>query len=313
MSRTKLAKARATLITTVLLCLAHSLFAPAANSAPREVTITLSADDNISGVAFMQIAEDKNNPPAPVVFSRTAVVTTEASILWVRVQDRALNWSAWVGVQVGGAPVIQDPLAKTVYVPVALVPYVPPAPTVETPTTLTPPSAPSAGASFGGSSGGVSVAAVEKIVETATVILSPVSETLTSAAPLPVVETSVVTTPVIDKNALVPNVASTPPGIKAVAPNAKVSVTTKLSSTGPRQVALGVNKAIALTMPSVIGTGSIKASITDSSGKKLTLTPTWDKKSGKITMPKLAFSKKGSYTVTTVVGKKTFKVTIKVS
>lgn len=75
----------------------------------RDVTVTLSTWDNLSGVTMMQIAEDKDNPPAAVPFETTTVVRTAADVLYVRIQDRALNWSPWVTLVIGGAPVIQVP------------------------------------------------------------------------------------------------------------------------------------------------------------------------------------------------------------
>jgi hypothetical protein len=71
---------------------------------PRNVTITLRAADNISGVTTMQIAEDKDNPPAAVAFETSSVVNTAANALWVRIQDRAGNWSPWVQIIVGADP-----------------------------------------------------------------------------------------------------------------------------------------------------------------------------------------------------------------
>ena len=76
---------------------------------PRDVTVTLSTWDNLSGVTMMQIAEDKNNPPPAVPYETTTVIRTAADVLYVRIQDRALNWSAWITLVVGGAPVIQTP------------------------------------------------------------------------------------------------------------------------------------------------------------------------------------------------------------
>ena len=71
---------------------------------PRDVRVTLRAADNISGVTMMQIAEDKNNPPTAVAFESSTVVNTAANALWVRIQDRAGNWSPWVQIVVGADP-----------------------------------------------------------------------------------------------------------------------------------------------------------------------------------------------------------------
>ena len=71
---------------------------------PRDVRVTLRAADNISGVTMMQIAEDKNNPPTAIAFESSTVVNTAANALWVRIQDRAGNWSPWVQIVVGADP-----------------------------------------------------------------------------------------------------------------------------------------------------------------------------------------------------------------
>lgn len=98
-------------LTTLLLIFAGSLLTNTVSFAadPRDVTVTLSIWDNLSGVTMMQIAEDKNNPPPAVAYETTTVIHTAADVLYVRIQDRAQNWSAWVTLVVGGAPVIQTP------------------------------------------------------------------------------------------------------------------------------------------------------------------------------------------------------------
>jgi uncharacterized protein (DUF2147 family) len=75
---------------------------------PRNVTLVLRAADNISGVVNMQIAEDRNNPRAAVPYETTTVVNTASNSLWVRIQDRAGNWSQWVEVIVGAEPYQND-------------------------------------------------------------------------------------------------------------------------------------------------------------------------------------------------------------
>jgi hypothetical protein len=75
---------------------------------PRDVTLILRAADNISGVVNMQIAEDRNNPRAAVPYETTTVVNTASNSLWVRIQDRAGNWSQWVEVIVGAEPYQND-------------------------------------------------------------------------------------------------------------------------------------------------------------------------------------------------------------
>jgi hypothetical protein len=103
---------------------------------PRDVTVTLSTWDNLSGVTMMQIAEDKNNPPPAVPYETTTVIRTAADVLYVRIQDRAENWSAWITLVVGGAPVVQTP------------------PQISTPTPSASPSASQAPPAAGGGGGG---------------------------------------------------------------------------------------------------------------------------------------------------------------
>lgn len=107
---------------------------------PRDVTVTLSTWDNLSGVTMMQIAEDKNNPPSAVPYETTTVVRTAADVLYVRIQDRAQNWSPWITLVVGGAPVVQTPPQIST-----------PAPSASAPA----PQAPAAGGGGGGGGGGV--------------------------------------------------------------------------------------------------------------------------------------------------------------
>lgn len=110
----------------------------------RDVTVTLNTWDNLSGVTMMQIAEDKNNPPAAVPYESSTVVRTAADVLYVRIQDRALNWSPWVTLVIGGAPVIQVPSQPASPRPSASA-------TPSTPAS----EAPAAGGGGGGGGGGV--------------------------------------------------------------------------------------------------------------------------------------------------------------
>jgi len=333
MRRLEKARVPYALILFALIGISHSVVLPSAHSAPREVTITLGADDNLSGVALMQIAENKNNPPAAIAFSRTSVVTTEANILWVRVQDRALNWSTWVEVQVGGAPVTRDPLAKTVYVPVEIVPYVPP-PSTPTPTPSTPtppPSTPTPTPSTPTptppaiSSTPISDTpppAITAPAETETVTVKTETETVkvipeivkaeTATASVQVTEKPSAATPSVSAEVLVTKAPSAPAGIKEIPAQTKPAVSVSVSSAPKSEVKVGVNKVLELKMPSTSGATSVKASITDATGKKLNLAVKVDKKTGKITMPKLSFSKKGTYVISTTIGKKTIKVSVTV-
>ena len=126
----------------LVLTLLGSLFSMTSSVAAdaRDVTVTLSTWDNLSGVTLMQIAEDKNNPPPAVPFETTTVIRTAADVLYVRIQDRALNWSSWVTLIVGGAPVIQVPSQPAT-----------PAPRESAPASQ----APAAGGGGGGGGGGV--------------------------------------------------------------------------------------------------------------------------------------------------------------
>jgi hypothetical protein len=326
MRRLEKARVAYALISIALIGISHSVVLPSAHSAPREVTITLGADDNLSGVALMQIAENKNNPPAAIAFSRTSVVTTEANILWVRVQDRALNWSTWVEVQVGGAPVTRDPLAKTVYVPVEIVPYVPtpstptPTPSTPTPTPSTPTPTPPAISSTPISD--TPPPAITAPAETETVTVKTETETVkviteivkaeTATASVQVTEKPSAATPSVNAEVLVTKAPSAPAGIKEIPAQTKPAVSVSVSSAPKSEVKVGVNKVLELKMPSTSGATSVKASITDATGKKLNLDVKVDKKTGKITMPKLSFSKKGTYVISTTIGKKTIKVSVTV-
>ena len=316
------------LVSVIFMSFVQSIALPQAHAAPRDVTITLSADDNLSGVVSMQIAENKDNPPAEIPYNRTAVVTTDARTLWVRVKDRALNWSEWVEVVVGGAPVIHDPLAKTVYVPVALVPYVPP-------TNATPPtqpqtsgggSAPSGGGSApsgGGFPSGISESSVavlgEKEVDPATekkAAKDSETKDAGSAAATPTPDKSVIAAPPakveVEQIAKAPAVAPAPAptGIKQVSSGTKAATSLSLTSTTQPKVALNVNSVLEVKLPTAVGSTTVTVSVTDSLGKKLSLPATVDKKTGKITLPKVAFGKSGTYQLTAIVGKKISKLTI---
>lgn len=131
---------KATLIALVLVFLG-TLFTSTTSVAAdaRDVTVTLSTWDNLSGVTMMQIAEDKDNPPPAVPYETTTVIRTAADVLYVRIQDRALNWSPWVTLIVGGAPVIQVPSQPAT-----------PRPSASAPAT----EAPAAGGGGGGGGGG---------------------------------------------------------------------------------------------------------------------------------------------------------------
>jgi hypothetical protein len=315
LNRSSLAKA---LTCIVLACLMQSVATPSAYSAAREVTITLGADDNISGVAWMQIAENKDNPPPAIPFNLSTVISTEASIIWVRVQDRALNWSTWVEVQVGGAPVTRDPLAKTVYVPVAIVPYVPtpstPTPSTPTPPSVTPPSVTPPPAISSAPTNDSPPPALTPQADTETVkVITELITTDTPTVGVPVPESPLVVTSPVKEEILIPKTPpAVPAGVKEIPAQTKPAVSVSVSSAPKSEVKVGVNKVLELKMPSTSGATSVKASVTDATGKKLNLDVKVDKKTGKITMPKLSFSKKGTYIISTIIGKKTIKVSVTV-
>ena len=108
---------------------------------PRDVTVTVQVSDNLSGAYMIQIAEDKLNPPAAIPYASSVVVRTAADILYVRVQDRALNWSEWVTSIVGNVPVIQNPSPT---------PTPTPSPTASATPTVAPPAAGGGGGGGGG-------------------------------------------------------------------------------------------------------------------------------------------------------------------
>jgi hypothetical protein len=75
-------------------------------TAPRNVTITLNAIDDISGVYMMEVTDDENNPGSPIPFSVNYSFVTASANVYVRLEDRAGNWTNWTTIPVGGAPVV---------------------------------------------------------------------------------------------------------------------------------------------------------------------------------------------------------------
>jgi hypothetical protein len=61
----------------------------------RTFKLKLSATDTISGVRYAQTAGLKASPDPRVRFKRTLSVQRSSAPRWVRVQDRAGNWSIW--------------------------------------------------------------------------------------------------------------------------------------------------------------------------------------------------------------------------
>lgn len=303
--------------------------AEGAHAAARDVTVTLAADDNLSGVAMMQIAEDKENPPAPIPFLRVSVVNTAATRLWVRVQDRALNWSNWVSVLVGGAPVIQDPLAKPTYTPVALTPYVP---SVDTSTTPPPTSPPSSGGGGGGSGGGF--AGAPTLVVTPPPALSEsntVAETATASASLipaapkaEVTEPTAPTTPgtstsstpaVVSPIAPAPLAPEKPTAtpLKTLTTPAKVFTALPVKFGGSATVSSPIAKPLQINLP--IGTSAVglKVSIVTPSGKSIAVVTSKSKTTKQVVVNQVQVLQKGTYTVTVISGTKKSVIKVRIN
>jgi hypothetical protein len=151
---------------------------------PRDVTLMLRAADNISGVVNMQIAEDRNNPRAAVPYETTTVVNTVSNSLWVRIQDRAGNWSQWVEVIVGAEPYQNDANFSA----------------TPTPTSSTPPGGGGGGGGFGGGGfigggGGFIGGGFLPIIEESTTVPSETSTAKPTASPSPVASPKPVLSP----------------------------------------------------------------------------------------------------------------------
>ena len=304
-----------------------------AHAAARDVTVTLAADDNISGVFMMQIAEDKENPPAAIPFVRVFVFNTAAPRLWVRVQDRALNWSAWVSVLVGGAPIIQDPLAKPTYTPVALTPYVPGADTSTTPPPSTPPSSGGGGGGFAGApalvitpptAGSLTLNESGTVAESVTVAASLDGDSIGAKAtdsaiastsmgasegspntaggaisPLAGLSTKVIPTP------------STP--IKALLLPSKIFTTVALKFGYVATATSPLSKPLKIDLPVGTSATGLKASLLAPSGKNYALQILIDKKSKKPAVAQIQFLQKGTYVVTITSGSKRAVVKVRVT
>lgn len=61
----------------------------------RRYRIRLRASDRVSGVAAAEVATSKKHPSAPVTFRSKLIIAARTLPRWVRVQDRARNWSHW--------------------------------------------------------------------------------------------------------------------------------------------------------------------------------------------------------------------------
>ena len=256
---------------------------------PRNVTIVLRAADNISGVVNMQIAEDRNNPGAVVPFETTTVVNTALNSLWIRIQDRAGNWSTWIEVVVGAEPYQNSPNFS--------------------PTPTASPQAPSGGGG-GGGGGGIGGggggfgggAGATPVIETTT---AP-SETATSSAsptPTPTVTTSSTPTPT-------PSASVTP----SPSPTKEVVVVTPKPTVRPdlvRPSAPTISKVLApgLSQVSAIQALTAKVSIPASTSSSVASAPVISASSGSPIAPLVkALPLNTKLTVTIVVGGKTIKL-----
>jgi outer membrane protein assembly factor BamB len=70
-------------------------FAASAVARSRSYRVSIKASDKTSGVAKLQAAAKKSKPGAAVRYRSKATVRSAAAPRYVRVQDRAGNWSAW--------------------------------------------------------------------------------------------------------------------------------------------------------------------------------------------------------------------------
>jgi hypothetical protein len=69
--------------------------ASAAAARARTYTIRVRARDNVSGVAGLQATANRSRPSKLQPYRTTARVKASSSRLWIRVRDRAGNFSRW--------------------------------------------------------------------------------------------------------------------------------------------------------------------------------------------------------------------------
>ena len=279
---------------------------------PRNVTVTLRAADNISGVTMMQIAEDKNNPPTAVVFDTSTVVNTAANALWVRIQDRAGNWSTWVQIVVGADP----------YQATADFNTIPTAP----PSTIPGGGGGGGGGGFGGGFGGeipalettTSPSASASPVETKTAQATPKPSVIATPTPSPspspmitVTATPVVTTPTPTPSIARPDLvrAIAPKESKdlgsgltqvsaAVAKSAQVTTSQSPSSTVSKApvATATIGKAVTPLVKSLPKSSSLTVSVVIN-GKNVSLGKVSTNSKGEVLLPAITSSKSGTYTV----------------
>jgi hypothetical protein len=59
------------------------------------VRIATTATDKVSGIGTMQVTTSKKRPGKAIPYAKRVVVRAATTDLWVRVRDRAGNWSGW--------------------------------------------------------------------------------------------------------------------------------------------------------------------------------------------------------------------------
>jgi len=284
---------------------------PSSAADPRDVTITLRAADNISGVTMMQIAEDKNNPPPAVAFESVTVINTAANALWVRIQDRATNWSNWVQIIVGADPYQDTANFNTIPTPTA---------------SATSDSGGGGGGGFiGGGGGGGFIGGELPLPETTTSASPSASETVTAtASPTPSISTSATPTPTPSPSRVVTTPTPTPiptmsrPDlVRASAPAVSKSIgggltqlsasvaarATVISSSPPAKTAQSAptaNATIGAPVAPLIKALPSKSKITVTTvinGKTVTLGKVTTNSKGEVLLPAFSSSKAGTITV----------------
>ena len=339
------------LLVLSLLLVRIDVFSFASAPAPRSVTLTLGAIDDISGLYMMQIAEDTNNPPAAVPYAVSYTLTTSANTLYVRVEDRALNWSAWVAITVGGAPVVNH----SAY----------PSPTVTQSGSPSPSPINSSGGSSGGFTGGAPMlppppimsspspstspsatsTPTPSVTPTPTPSESPSSSFTPTPPPSPSQQTSLKPSPSPTQTVLLvtPGPTSTPISSVSIAvslpqptisvsanvkkqvaastyislPDVQLGTSTNFSIPQSRAASISttakVGEPLSITIPTQPKGTLVSYSFIGPNKKVITLVSITLKKNGRVNLPSLAFKAAGKYTLQVKIGKitKTLVVTVK--
>ena len=317
----------------IVLCLALIRFEGssfASTPEPRPVTLTLAAIDDISGVYMMQIAEDIANPPAAVPYVVSYTLTTAATILYIRVDDRAQNWSPWVAITIGGAPVVNQSTYPT-----------------PTPTAIgTPTPTPNPGGGGGGGGGGFfppPVVTSPSPSESGSPTPSESPSDSPTPSPTPTMTVSPSPLPTIQVTVPTPTISPTPSPTHVIVPplvqptlQVSASVRKQLSTstliTLPKVVSDSVKKltlpstqattfatsskvgqTISLVVPSQPKGTVVSFSFIGPGNKAIVLVSTTLKSAGKVNLPVLSFKIPGKYKLLVKIGKisKTITVTVK--